>query len=488
MRFIVHVKAQMNQLVRLLKVSSMAILWLSCGPSAVNEPTSTSLSVGQGIQGDRLSHPEWSKNATIYEVNVRQHTAAGTFNAFAEDLPRLKALGVDILWLMPIHPIGDLNRKGGENANNYMVEPGSSSLGSPYSAQDYLAVNPDFGDLEDLRALVRDAHDLGMRVILDWVANHTAFDSHWTEEHRSFFLLDEAGNLQPPTGTDWWDVTQLDWEHGQNNGLYDAMAQAMEYWVAEADVDGFRCDVAEKVPTAFWDKVRRQLERIKPDVFMLAEAEVSEHHERAFDMSYAWHMHHVMNQVARKEWSADSIRSAVDRDLELFGQEAYRMMFVTNHDENSWNGTIEERMGENGDAMAVLAGTLMGMPLVYSGQEAGNPKRLRFFEKDTIDWTAPAKVALYTMINDLHHSQEALWNGSYGGWPEWLVVEDEVLAWKRAKGASEVHVAVNLSDVPRTLNLNLDSNLVAVWGGIASAQIVTIPEHSATVWATPLHP
>ena len=180
----------------------------SCDNPAANNPTSSTESLGQGASGDRLIHPDWSKNATVYEVNVRQHTPEGTFRAFQSDLPRIKELGTDILWLMPIHPIGELNRKGGENTNNYMVQPGSSSLGSPYSAQSYLKVNPAFGTLDDLRNMVAAAHELGMKVILDWVANHTAFDSDWTETNRSFFLLDEAGNLQPPTGTDWWDVTQ----------------------------------------------------------------------------------------------------------------------------------------------------------------------------------------------------------------------------------------------------------------------------------------
>ena len=166
-------------------------------------------------------------------------------------LPRLKALGVDILWMMPIHPIGDVNRKGGENKNNFIVEPGSGSLGSPYSVQDYYAVNPDYGTHDDVRALTAAAHDLGMRVILDWVANHSAFDCVWTEEHREYYLLDSLGNLQPPLGTDWWDVAQLDWEGGVENGLYAAMADAMAFWVSDCGIDGFRCDVAMKVPTRF---------------------------------------------------------------------------------------------------------------------------------------------------------------------------------------------------------------------------------------------
>ena len=464
---------------------SLALMTLmSCENAAIKEPTSSAESLGQGESGDYLEHPEWSKNATIYEVNVRQHTPEGTFQAFQSDLPRIKELGVDILWLMPIHPIGELNRKGGENANNYMVQPGSSSLGSPYSAKSYVEVNPAFGSLDDLRDLVAAAHELDMKVILDWVANHTAFDSEWTESNRSFFLLDDAGNLQPPTGTDWWDVTQLDWDHGQENGLNDAMADAMEFWVVEADIDGYRCDVAGKVPNEFWNKARRQLERIKPEVFMLAEAEVPEHHERAFDMSYAWHMHHVMNKVAGMEWSVDSIRTAIARDADQFGNAAYRMMFVTNHDENSWNGTIAERMGNNGDAMAMLAGTLIGMPLVYSGQEAGMSKRLRFFEKDTVDWGDYSKTELYQTINVLHHEEMALWNGSFGGWPQWIDTkfEDDVLAWRRSKGESEVVVVSNFGSESHLISIGLNDAYAIAWGSVEPAEQIEVPPHQTLVW------
>lgn len=460
-----------------------AFALLSCGGSTAPESTADAQGIGQGLENDVLVHPKWSVNATIYEVNVRQHTPEGTFNAFSRDLPRLKDLGVDILWLMPIHPIGEVNRKGGENSDNYMVQPGSSSLGSPYSVQDYFKVNPDFGTEADLRALVDAAHALGMKVIIDWVANHTAFDSEWTESHLEYFLLDDAGNLQPPSGTDWWDVTQLDWANGQTSGLYDAMADALEYWVREFGIDGYRCDVAEKVPTDFWEKARRQLESVNPEVFMLAEAEVPEHHLRAFDMSYGWEMHHIMNQVGKGDWSVDSLKEAVPRQTERFGEDAYRMMFVTNHDENAWNGTIDERLGANGDAMAVLAGTLMGMPLVYTGQEAANPKRLRFFEKDTVIWGEYAKADLYGSINQLNHENKALWNGLHGAQPEFYDIESDVaLAWKRSKDGNDVVVAVNLGDAPLTMDLVLEAGYIASWGGVEPAPSVTVPGNSAAVW------
>ncbi len=454
-----------------------------CNNPSANQPTAIAQQLGSGETGDELSHPEWSKNATIYELNVRQHSAEGTFEAVTLDLPRIKSLGADIVWLMPIHPIGVVNRKGGENASNFLAEPGSGSLGSPYSVKDYYGINPNFGTAEDLHELIDVAHGLGMKVIFDWVANHTAFDSDWTENHIEYFLLDDAGNLQPPTGTDWWDVTQLDWENGVRSGLYDAMADAMEYWVRAFGVDGYRCDVAGKVPTDFWDKVRRQLEGLNPDIFMLAEAEVPEHHARAYDMSYAWEMHSIMNEVGAGHMSVDSIRNAVPRQLARFGEDAYRMMFVTNHDENSWNGTIVERMGANGDAMAVLAGTLMGMPLVYSGQESGSIKRLRFFEKDTVQWDGYSKNDLYKTIFKLHHDEEALWNGAYGAQPIFIEVDSEqALAWKRSKNESSVAVAVNLSDASLSFDMGLNSNWTSAWGESAPGAQVIIPAHSASIW------
>lgn len=465
-------------------LSCCIVALIACGEMPTTQPTTEASTIGQGFVEDTLVHPAWSKNATIYEVNVRQHTAEGTFLALQADLPRLKELGADILWLMPIHPIGEVNRKGGENSNNFMVPPGSSSMGSPYSVKDYYAVNPDFGTKEDLKALTAMAHELGMKVILDWVANHTAFDSEWTDSHIEYFLLDDTGNLQPPSGTDWWDVTQLDWANGKETGLYDAMADALEYWVRECAIDGYRCDVAEKVPTDFWEKARRQMERVNPDVFMLAEAEVPEHHLRAFDMSYGWEMHHIMNQVAKGEWSVDSIIQAVPRQLERFGADAYRMMFITNHDENSWNGTIEERMGANGDAMAVLSGTLMGMPLIYSGQEAGNSKRLRFFEKDTVEWGAHTKAGLYRFINELNHDHTALWNGAVGGQPEFYSIDSDVaMAWTRRAEADEVVTAVNLSGESIEMELGLDSTYRVEWGGVEAGKVVTVPAHAAAVWS-----
>ena len=255
----------------------------------------------------------------IYEANVRQFTPEGTFKAFEEHLPRLKELGVDILWLMPIHPIGVENRKGG--------------LGSYYSIKDYRGVNPEFGDLDDFKSLVNKAHELGMYVILDWVANHTAWDHAWVTEHPEYYTKNLDGTMKSPF--DWTDVVELDFK---NQEMQDAMLADMMYWVEENGIDGFRCDVAGEVPVEFWNTARAELDKVKP-VFMLAEAEQPNHHVNAFDMSYAWELHHIMNEIAKGNKNAKAINTYFAKHDTLYPTDAYRLYFITNHDENSWNGT-----------------------------------------------------------------------------------------------------------------------------------------------------
>jgi alpha-amylase len=471
---------------RTLLLAGLAALISSCGTAPADRKTADAEMLNPTDTTDHMQHPGWSESATIYEMNTRQHTAEGTLSAAARDLPRLAAMGIDVVWLMPVHPIGEVNRKGGENKNNYIAERGSGSLGSPYSATDYTALNPDFGTFEEFDSFIESAHALGLRVILDWVANHTAFDAVWTEEHLAYYLLDSVGGLQPPLGTDWWDVAQLDWENGEKNGLYSAMESAMVFWVRDHGVDGFRCDVAMKVPTPFWERVRVALEQVNAEVFMLAEAEDPDHHKRAFDMSYAWHAHHLFNKVASGEFPIDSLRRYLEHEERRFDRDDYRLLFVTNHDENSWNGTIAERMGENGDAMAVLAGTWFGMPLMYSGQAAGLSKRLRFFEKDTVDFSALPKGAFYTRLNALHHGEQALHAGAAGAWPVEIETAhpEAVYAFSRQKGASEVVVALNFGDAD--VELALDGWDFGGVGGfenvLGSADPYRLPAHGYTVW------
>ncbi len=373
-----------------------------------------------------VEHPEWSKNANIYEVNIRQYSKEGTFNAFKEDLPRLKDMGVKILWLMPIQPIGELNRKG--------------TLGSYYSIKDYKDVNPEFGTKEDFKALVDEAHEMGFKVILDWVANHSAWDNPWTE-NKDWYTLTEEGNFQPPV-EDWSDVIDLNYD---NPDMRAAMTDALVYWVEEFNIDGYRCDVAGMVPTDFWIDAIAAMEEIK-DVFMLAEDGDPELLMDAFDMNYAWEYAHIIREIAKGEQSFADLDSLFARDAKRFPENAYRMYFTSNHDENSWNGTDPGMYGENFENFAVLSATVQGMPLIYNGQESVLDKQLEFFEKDEIEWKEYGYQDFYKVLLELNTTNEALWNGSYGGDFNRISSPEETYAFSRKKNQHEVIVAINNSD------------------------------------------
>ncbi|NBP06168.1 MAG: hypothetical protein EBV15_08130 [Bacteroidetes bacterium] len=342
-----------------------------------------------------LSHVEaqpadWPKNPIIYEVNLRHHTSEGTLAAFKQELPKLKGLGVNILWFMPVQPIGEKKRKA---KGDLFVEDISDAnekaryLGSPYSISNYTQVNPFFGSMEEFKALVKECHGMGMKVILDWVGNHTAWDHPWISAHPDWYTKDKNGNITDPLNEEgnsmgWTDVADL------NYGSYEmrnAMIQDMKYWVRECDIDGFRCDVAMSVPADFWDAARKEIETVKP-VFMLAESEEHDmaQFKGAFNAYYGWELHHIMNQVAQGKRNASALDSVITRKMVKFPRNVYSMNFITNHDENSWNGTEFERMKDAWKAMAVFVYTAPGIPLLYTGQEFGNNRRLRFFEKDTV--------------------------------------------------------------------------------------------------------
>lgn len=388
------------------------------------------------------THEDWSRNAVIYEVNIRQYTPEGTFNAFAEHLPRLKKMGVEILWLMPVHPVGELNRKG--------------SLGSYYAVKDYRAVNPEFGTMDDFKTLVTKAHEMGMKVMLDWVANHTAWDNVWTVSNPEFFEKDEKGKFISPY--DWTDVISLDYNNRQ---MRDSMIAALKFWITETDIDGYRCDVAGMVPTDFWDEARKQLEALKP-VFMLAEDEDNADLLReAFDMNYAWKVHKIMNGIAKKEKSLQDLHDYFRWNDSVFKPNDYRMNFITNHDENSWNGTEFERLGAATEAFAAFTFVMPGMPLIYSGQEAGLDKRLRFFEKDTIDWTTVKFETLYTHLIRIRKKNSALWSGGYGAPMEMLKSssQEQVFAFIRQNSQEAIVAVFNFSDTPcNDLKLNIEGN------------------------------
>lgn len=343
----------------------------------------------------KVNHPQWSRNAVIYEVNTRQYTPEGTFEAFGRHLPRLKDLGVDIVWFMPIHPISEVNRKG--------------ELGSYYAVKDYKGVNPEFGDLASFKNVVKQAHDLGMKVIIDWVPNHTGCDNAWVKDHPDWFARNDKGEMYGPF--DWTDVYQLDYNNKQ---MRKAMIDALKFWIKEAGVDGFRCDVAGRVPVDFWDEARKELEKTtgSGNLFMLAEATEPELLANAFDMDYNWPTKDLQNSIAATQnanWRRNPETGAVEApvnapskyatDIETLVREqannypvgSYMMNMVTNHDLNSWEWTEMERYHQYLPAMTVLTYMLPGMPLIYTGQEIGMDRALEFFVKDKPVFEAPVE-------------------------------------------------------------------------------------------------
>ncbi len=377
-------------------------------------------------------HPDWSKNMVLYEVNLRQYTDSGTLKAFEKHLPRLKALGINVLWFMPVYPIGIENRK--------------EALGSYYSVKDYLNVNPEFGTLEDMKNVIDKAHELGMHVLLDWIPNHTSWDNPLTIEHPEWYTRDSTGKFNPPVGTNWTDVIQLDWTQ---KGLQDYMILAFKFWI-NLGADGFRVDHPHNTPKEFWERARTELEKIKP-VLMLAEhEEAGKFVDKGFDMNYAWVMHHLMNSIAQGKDSASAMAKYFKKEWASYPNNVYRLMFLTNHDENSWAGTIDSLMGNSQRMFATLIFTAQGVPLIYSGQEACLDKKLKFFVRDPIKWDTCELTRFYTGLIKLKKENQALWNGDFGGKMIKIKTskEKKIFAFYREKEGNRVVVFLNLSKKP----------------------------------------
>lgn len=377
----------------------------------------------------KYTFPEWARNQVIYEVNLRQYSPGGTLSEFRQHLPRLKELGAGILWFMPLQPVGIKNRKG--------------SLGSYYSIRNYCELDPAYGTMDEFIALVNEIHSMGMYVILDWVANHTAWDHHWVEEFPAFYRRNEVGEVHPPF-PEWEDVIGLDYT---NCDLRNEMIESMKFWLKTADIDGFRCDMAMLVPTDFWNEARYELETVKP-VFMLAEAEQRDLTEEAFDVLYNWNLMHVWDDIAKGKYTADEIRWRVPSEITDFPQGADNMLFISNHDENSWNGSEIERLNFGLEAFAVLIFTLPGMPMLYSGMEAGNYRRLEFFDKDCIEWKQDKMATLYSKLAHLRMYNPALWSLQPKSDFQILTTDrdDKILFFKRESSGNKVMAVINLSN------------------------------------------
>ena len=379
------------------------------------------------------AHPEWTYDSVMYEVNIRQFSPEGTFAGVEAQLPRLKDLGVDILWLMPMYEIGTEGRKG--------------TLGSYYAISDYKKVNPEFGTMEDFEHLLAAAHDMGFKVILDWVANQTAPDNVWmTEKPDAFYERDSLGNAI--CEYDWTDTRSLNYD---NQDVWFAQDDAMRFWL-EKGVDGFRCDAAGEVPAEFWKGILPQMNADYPDIYLLAEAERDNLADPAetFDANYAWELHHLLNSLAQGNKTVADLKDYIARDAARFPKNAYRLTFTSNHDENSWSGTEFEREGAAANACAVLCFTLPGsQPLIYTGQEIGLDRRLAFFEKDPItDWSDNEYTVFWKRLVNLKHANPALAAGETGGPIKYFDVPDGVIAFSRKVKGNEVIVMANFGVAP----------------------------------------
>ena len=372
-------------------------------------------------------HVDWSYGSILYEMNVRQITPEGTFQTAAAQLPMLKEMGVDIIWLMPIHPIGQFERKG--------------SLGSYYAPKDYYAVNPEFGTIEDFDAFLAEAHRLGLRVILDWVANHTSPDSEFSREHPDWFLRNEDGSFV--VKYDWTDIASLDLE---NQEMREEMRNCLRFWL-DRGVDGFRCDVAGEMPLEYWESMITPLRKEYPGKYWLAEGEKPGlHTESGFDATYSWELHHLLNDIAQGKAGVRELQALIEKQAAEYPEDAFRLTFSSNHDENAWAGTEFERMGDAWKAMTVLCWTLPNsQPLIYTGQEVGMHHRFAFFEKDTMpsrDWNE--YTDFYKYLNGVRHNNPALLSGEKGGKFEILSTDNNTLVFRRSLGDNDVTVSVQL--------------------------------------------
>jgi alpha-amylase len=381
-------------------------------------------------------HPAWSYQSSIYEVNLRQYSSEGTFKVFEKSLQRLKNMGVGILWFMPINPIGIEGRKSK-----------SSDLGSYYAVRDYYAVNPEFGTMEEWKSLVKKSQAMGFKVILDWVPNHSSPDNPWIKAHPDFYKKDSSGH--PAIPFDWSDTRQLDYG---NREMRDSMLAAMKFWMNESHIDGFRCDVAWNVPDDFWKEAISSLRKIK-SVFMLAEGEKPGLHLAGFDATYPWSVMNVAYGINSGKSTLRQLDSVISLNDSIYPKNSFRLYFTTNHDENSWNGTEFERFGDGYKTFAVWAFTMnKSIPLIYSGQEEPNRKRLKFFVKDTIQWGKYSLASFYEKLNEIRRLTPAL--AADAGYKKLTTGADEaVFSYLRSKDGHKMLVILNFSKQPQQFNI-----------------------------------
>jgi glycosidase len=410
---------------------------------------------------------EWVKDAVIYEVYLRSFSKEGTFKALEARIPELKNLGVSVIWLMPIHPVGMTQRKG--------------SLGSPYSVGDYYGINPEFGTLDDFRSLVGTIHDQGLKIIIDLVANHTSWDNALLKAHPEWYTHDATGAVVSPN-PDWTDVADLNYDQ---HGLRMYMIEMMKHWVRDVGIDGFRCDVAEMVPTDFWEQARAELDAIKP-VLMLSEGTLPEHHVKAFDLTYSWNVYDVLEKVIYRSTPATIFNDFIRTESYRYPHGALRMRFITNHDKNAYDGPAVRQLTPDGaKATGVLTFTYPGVPLLYNGEEAGNEKKLDLFEKVEIDWSKGRDFReLYSWLAELRRDHPAIRSGSYT--PVQNADSATVLSFMRIRENDTIVVVINFNSVSERTNIALPSQSGMRWKDLRSNRIVQSSDGKLTLRISPM--
>jgi alpha-amylase len=392
-----------------------------------------------GIKPIKDNPSKWYSQSNIYEVNLRQYSVSGSINDFAKHLPRLKKMGVEILWFMPITPIGVEGRK--------MTE---QELGSYYAVKNYKAFSSEFGTMAQWKTFVKKAHANGFKVITDWVPNHSSPDNHWITSHPDFYVKDSNGVIIPPN-PDWTDTRKLNYD---NRELRDSMIDAMKFWLTETDIDGFRCDVAGDVPDDFWKECIPQLRKTKKNIFMLAEADKPSLIEDGFDATYAWSTMGAMTDLHAGKKTLTQFDSVLTSDINRYPKKSYRLFFTSNHDENSWNGTEFEKYGDAYKTFAVFTQTMyQSVPLIYSGQEVPNKKRLKFFVKDSIEWKGFAMAPFYKQLLTLRRNNPAL--AAYAAYNRLKTSADEyVFAYTRQNSTHRITIILNMSNHPQKFTIN----------------------------------
>lgn len=414
--------------------------------------------------GNFPAEPEWARSAVLYECNVRQFSAEGNFAGVQAQLPRLRDLGIDVLWLMPIHPIGEERRKG--------------SLGSPYSVRDYYAIHPDYGTIDDLKTLVNEAHKLGLKVIMDWVPNHTSWDAAWMKSNPEFYTRYNGEFTNPINEhgepiADWSDVCDLDYKQA---GTRRAMIEAMQYWLKTADIDGYRVDMAGLVPNDFWAEARPALDSVK-QVFMVAEwQDEREHFNSCFNVNYGWKWKDITKDISTGKQNARSLDTLLNFLNNFYPAGYSQLYFTQNHDENAWSGHEKELYGDAADAFNVLMFTWQGVPMLYNGQEDGLAQRLAFFEKDPVKWKDYSKTAFFQNLCTLKHNNKAIRSGKNGGALEKIPTDkdDAVYAFTREKDGDRVVVVLNLSNRSQTVTLKPSELAIGAYLSVYGASTVQV--------------